>query len=337
MSANPLELALGGASQLGRAFRIVGVMPALVLVLYIFALLASRTIEGGLALERLPSALNDVGFAGLSFLLLAALAVAFLLQPLQFATVQLLEGYWGVSSLGHNARVVRIRRNVERRQALDQRHLDTARTIEFDRAGTPIVIRRDIIDDDALDKAVVLDEIDRLLQRYPFPHRTMPTRLGNVLRAHEDRAGSPWGLDVMTALPRMALVAPPAHLAYLQDRRNEMDTAVRFVIIWAIATAATLAALWPGGWWTLTAGVPWTLTVLSYLGAVGSADHYGEALSLIIDLNRPPFYDALGLPLPTTLNEEKERNVRLTAVLRGQGEGVQLGYAASPHEEGARP
>jgi hypothetical protein len=57
----------------------------------------------------------------------------------------------------------------------------------------------------------------------PKPKRLLPTRLGNALRAAEDRAGQRYGLLTVTILPRL--------YPYLSERVrrpcNQLDVAVR--------------------------------------------------------------------------------------------------------------
>lgn len=328
MSANPIDIAVGGAAQLGRAFRIVGVMPSLVLVAYGSLVVATRSPEGSLDISRVPTYVSGLDLKTTIIWGLAAIAIAFLLQPLQFSMVQILEGYWGSGRLGHTLRLARIRRNIEK-WVHQARNIEDVDSVETDEGGTPLVIFGDTIDYTALDKVVMMDELSRLSRHYPYPHRMMPTRLGNMLRMHEDRGGSHWGLDAMTVFPHIALIAPVNQFDYLQDRRNEMDTAVRFVIVWGIGTIVTLAAFWAGGWSVLAAALPWTLVILSYQGAVGAADHYGEAISVLIDLNRHTFYEMLGLAEETTLQSEWTRNQTLMTVLEGLGDGQDLRYHKS--------
>ena len=118
----------------------VGLIPATVLTTYIFLLFSARTPQGTLDISLVPDALRSLDFGNLALIGLLALAIAFLLQPLQFLTVQLLEGYWGTSVLGQSSRAAFIRRNVERwadlgRQILTAARFDTLWAIYPDRAG----------------------------------------------------------------------------------------------------------------------------------------------------------------------------------------------------------
>ena len=45
----------------------------------------------------------------------------------------------------------------------------------------------------------------------------MPTRLGNVLRRHEDLAGAPYGLPGIEVVPAVSLVASPDRTGYMSE------------------------------------------------------------------------------------------------------------------------
>lgn len=171
-------------------------------------------------------------------------------------------------------------------------------------------------DDEALSHALAIDTYDKAKRRYPERARTMPTRLGNALRAVEDRAGHQYGLDAITVAPHLALIAPDSHVAYLQDSREQLDLAVRLCSVSLLATVITVPATLTDGLWLLLALVPYALAYVAYRAAVSAADEFTTALSTIIDLDRFALYRHLGLRRPRTTHQERRRNERLMLLLQ---------------------
>jgi hypothetical protein len=154
--------------------------------------------------------------------------------------------------------------------------------------------------------------------KYPNePIHVMPTALGNTLRRHEMLAGAAVGLPVLSWATHIGLVADPAHNRYINDRRTEMDLAVRMSFSSVIAAVVTFALLWNDGWWATATLIPYMFAWLSYKGAISSADAYGAALCAWVDLNRIRLYQALALVPAPTITDEKERNGKLQGLLAG--------------------
>jgi hypothetical protein len=87
--------------------------------------------------------------------------------------------------------------------------------------------------------------------------------LGNTLRRYEDRVGTQYGLDAITTAPHFSLVAPEAHVAYVRDTRQLLDTTVRLCFVSLLAAVLTVAALVTDGWWLLIALVSYGLAYLA--------------------------------------------------------------------------
>ena len=146
----------------------------------------------------------------------------------------------------------------------------------------------------------------------------MPTRLGNVLRTFEMSAGSQYGLDSLTVVSRLLLIAPDNHVDYVNDQRSQLDLAVRMIFISLIATATTVFFLWPYPLWALTAIIPYAIAYLSYRGSVVAARGYGSALKMLIDLNRFELYERLHVKVPNSNGEERWANRQVSHLLAGQ-------------------
>ena len=74
-------------------------LPSLLLVLWIYILIGTGSLSGTPRLSGVETALSHWSVGRVAGLVVASLAVALILHPLQLATTQLLEGYWGTSAL----------------------------------------------------------------------------------------------------------------------------------------------------------------------------------------------------------------------------------------------
>jgi hypothetical protein len=302
------DAALTAGSKVGRYFSIVTMVPTLFLVLWVYLLIRSEAWRAEPNMEALGARLTEWSIPQIAWLLLATFVLALFLHPLQFATVQLLEGYWGSSVVALGAMRLRVARHRKRAQDLERRvnKLDQVIEESFEKHPT-------YSDDEnysqRLDRyldspnanhlvphVVARDALQNRYERYPEGRRIMPTRLGNTLRRYEDAVGAQYGLDAITTAPHFSLVIPEPHLAYLRDSRQLLDTTVRLCFVSLLATLITVAALLTDGVWLLVAVVPHALAYLAYRAAIAAADEYGTAVATIIDLDRFALYEHLGVP-----------------------------------------
>lgn len=309
--ADVTSLVSGTRQAVGRYFGVVSVLPSILLVIYVFLLVASGSWRESPNWSRALTVVRDLGFGGALLLTTTGVGVALVLHPLQFAMTQLLEGYWGSAPTIQQIRVARIRRYRERRQWLE------------DEAGEAIEALDDWRISDGLKLKVQQlsrrDEAIRVALNYPTnPDHIMPTRLGNALRRYEVLAGEPYKLEAPTVLPCLTLIAPPEHRAYLNDQRSAMDLAVRTSLTSALAFLITIMFLWHSGLWLLVALIPYALTYLSYRGSVVAARSYGIAMSAIIAMNRFALYEYLHLSRPSTTDRERDVNQVLMDLLGGE-------------------
>jgi hypothetical protein len=235
-----------------------------------------------------------VGTAGVILL-------ALVLQPLQFELVQLFEGYWPVWPAVKQLRRRRVDAHQRRRQSL-----------EDDSNGVGLV-----------DPAEMDEAFWRLRHAYPAHDRVLPTKLGNALRAAEDRAGDRYALDAVVTWPRLYLVLPGKMLQVVTDELNQLDLAVRICALLLLAVplqgavlvsqpvALALHPLW------LAAPLLTALAVvLSYRSAMSAAVGYGLAIEVAFDLYRFDLLSALHLQLPATRSDELDSNRELSNFLR---------------------
>lgn len=310
MSTNISDPALGTSSTIGRYFGLVSAVPTLLLTAYLFLLVGSGAwirrpdLAAGLEILQSPT------WAGAFGLLGAALAAALILHTVQFAIVQFLEGYWGGNPVMRFLRAARIAAHVNRQERARRRAVAAHAEQRATAPGTFSHLRAKV------------DHEEAISVRSAYPERTsvLPTRLGNLLRRHEKNAGRGYDIDILRQATHLMLVAPPHHVEYVNDQRIALDLAVRLCASGIIATVATVVVMWPWDVWLLLALVPYAAAYVSYRGALIVAQHYGAALSALVDLNRFRMYEAMHLTLPADTAAERELNRLMAEVIAGFGE-----------------
>jgi hypothetical protein len=294
------SLVSGSFKALGPRFNLVGLLPGAVLVLFLLAL----HVSGAPAEAPNPAALLDRA-QGLETkeslaLVVAVLVMALMFQPLQLSLVRLLEGYWGSSWLAEKATVLGVALERRRRAALAQAaELATA----ADGAGPN-------------ERARMALAAWRLRQWFPPQDKLLPTRLGNALRAAEDRAGRRYGLDAVVVWPRLYPLVRANLAAVLVDQRDQLDLAARFSVAFFVMAAAGAAVLYRYPAWLAVPGGALVLSWLSYRSAVAAAIAYGETIEATFDHHRFDLLKALHLPLPADRESERLANQRLCDFLR---------------------
>lgn len=290
---------IAGSTAVGRYFTVVSALPSASFVSYVYLLVESGAWSGPV---RFDEALSELDLKAGVLLTLLSFAAAVTLHPLQFALIQLLEGYWGRSAVAHRLALLRVRHH-RRVTARLERERDE---VDFPR-------------DDAVAAAIRQREAVRLRESYPEqPDDILPTRLGNVLRRYEMSGGSPYGVELVVAAPRISMVAQERELRYVADHRTQLELAVRVAVLGMIAAVVTTVVMWRHGSWMLLALAPYAVSYLAYRGAVVAAHEYGTALTVMIELNRFALYERMRLGPPASLADEVRVNRRLMALLRSE-------------------
>lgn len=346
-------------NRIGRHFNIVSMLPALFLVLWTYALIASGAWRNAPDLKSMTARTSHWSLAGVAWLIVATLLVALFLHPLQFAMTQLLEGYWGDSSVAIGAMKLRIVHYRKRqRQLIEQTgHHDDVLQQRFDQllreqfmeakrsgaareSGDPDKWNKEVLDRKQIDllnsergdqlivHVVSKEAAERRLERYPKERsRVMPTRLGNALRRFEDAAGSQYGLGVILTAPHFSLIAPDEHTRYVRDSRQQMDATISLCAVSFLATIIAVVFLLTDGLWLLVSLIPYTLAYVAYRGAMAAADEYATAVTTMIDLNRFQFYESLRIDAPRDTKEERATNMQLMTLLEGEDRSVNVRYS----------
>ncbi|MEU2158081.1 hypothetical protein ABZ532_24260 [Streptomyces sp. NPDC019396] len=144
--------------------------------------------------------------------------------------------------------------------------------------------------------------------------RTLPTRLGNVLRAAEEH-GDRYGLDAVTVWPRLYTVLPDPFLVSFAQAATAMQAGVMVSFLGAVFAVAggTLAVLvLPGAGAACCVWGGAAVAVLGYRGAVRAARPYAQLIRAAFDVHRLLLIEAMRLRLPTGPGEERAQWEQLT-------------------------
>lgn len=301
---------LGFGKDLGQRFTLVDLLPSALLGLFILALVWGGAPGDPPDLDRFVAHVEDLSGVEAVLLALALLGFALITQPLQLGLVRLMEGYWGMTSAAEAIAGWGRRRHARQRAKIEARQLTTAADGDHKPAG----------------RAQRSYAAWALSRRYPPAPLVMPTRLGNALRAAEDRAGRRYGLDTIAAWPRLYPLLSERVAALVDDQRTQVDIAARFTAVLLGATAASAALLVTHGWWLLVPVATLALAWLSYRGACSAALSYGDGLETAFDLHRLDLRAGLHLAMPRTLEEERALNQELSKFLLQPFAGRQLTY-----------
>jgi|SRR5215470_992042 len=350
------ESAVAAGRGIGRYFSVVGMVPAMVAVVWVAFLLSVGAWTGPIRLERGLRTLSSLGVVQISALIVVALVLGLVVNPFQFTATQWLEGYWGGGNLMSGIAARRINRYrslllhwASRGLAVEKALItatlaDRKGKLPKSQDGLPhnelLGLALDKLNVQDYDSLIRLDQVrryhERLQGRFPSePARVMPTRFGNALRAFEDRAGRQYELDAVVVAPHLSLLGENPRAAYVEDTRQTMDLAVRLWMMALLVTPITAVLLADDGAWLLLTLCPYIVSYLAYRGAISCAQAYGNAVTFQIDLDRFALYQALKVPLPKTSTGERTQNQKLMSLLQGrQGGQVVLRYT---HTESPQP
>lgn len=230
----------------------------------------------------------------LAFLILflsGAIASAFIIERLEFATLRGLEGYW-------HPIFNRLRNKLIRRQQKNYERLDK----QF----------QELINKNSRSSAENHQLSVTIAQLEALPLECsdlMPTRLGNVLRAYERKPAEKYGLDAIVCWSRLWLLLPDSVKADLNTARAELNAAVR-LWIWSV-----LFIVWTGwAWWALPVSV--LSTWVAYEWAVSAAQTYGILIDATFDTHRHLLYQALRIDLPACNVQERTKGTLITNYLQ---------------------
>lgn len=233
----------------------------------------------------------------ISLAVLALLVVAasgFVAQQFEFTVIRLMEGYWPRWCLPALQRRL-VRRQMRRFKAIDERWQ------AFNRRGLATLTSEE-------KQAYIRADLE--LGEFPEVGRLLPTRLGNILRASEDRCAMKYGLDAIICWPRLWLVLPEEVKAELSAVRASLNLNAR---LWLWSALFLLWSPMFGVFWPLPLGV--VSIGLTHHWIVQAAQVYSTLVESSFDLYRMQLYKALHWPPPINPLEEKQSGKRLTSYL----------------------
>jgi hypothetical protein len=291
-----MEQVVGGAKELGIRFNLVSLLPTTALVLYILSLVRSGAVSGAPVPSDIPTNLSATQIGQLVFVVLVA---SLILQPFQLPLVRLLEGYaWAFSRTGTVLNAIAVELQRRRLQRLDQKAYSVAANAQEAQQQLLATVQRRTY--------------------YPRdPANLLPTKLGNALRAAEDRAGQRYGLDTNACMPRLYPYLSERLMQVLNDRRNQLDVAVRLCAVLLLAAVSSAPVLVGDGWWLAVPAAMVLLAWVAYQGAVHAAVSYGQALYVAFDLHRFDMVRGLHYS-PPPRERERAFNSELSQFLRGE-------------------
>jgi hypothetical protein len=271
-------------------FNLVGLIPSVLLAINIGALIASGSFAGEPNMHLLLLRAREVNVFDATVLFLVVLSIALVVHPFQLLLVRILEGYWDETPVLRKIKFVGMEINRRRWAKFRRESADT----------------------------------DRLSRLYPpFTPDFLPTRLGNVLRAAERRAGLQHGFTKPGEMfPRVYPYISAGLASGISSARDTLDIACRMcVVLWALAFLDGIVLCTDGalpasdGAWLVVPVVAALLGSLSYRGAVRAAGAYGRFLFYVFDLHRQDLIRALGYEPPERAADEVKLIRAITAWL----------------------
>ena len=147
------------------------------------------------------------------------------------------------------------------------------------------------------------------LHDLPVADSVMPTRLGNILRAAEDRVRDRYGLDPVVCWPHLWLALDKETREEIAQARKDLDNSAR-AWMWCL-----VFLVWTGwAWWAPVVTVVGCAG--AYYGTILSRGRgYGLLMQAAFDLYRHRVYDALDWPAPADPASEAAAGAALTTYL----------------------
>jgi hypothetical protein len=274
-------------------FKVVNAVPVAVVTLLVGTIILAGAPGHAPRWDSLLTHARGFGWTGAAAALAVTVVIALLAEPLELATIRLLEGYWPATGPLRQAGAVGIW--LQRR-----RH---ARLTFLEGSADPVMS-----DEAAEAKAV----------RFPPDlDRVLPTALGNRLRAFEDKAGAGYELDAITWWPRLYHTLSDQTRATVDQYRNQLDVAARLTIAFAVGAVALAVLLAPYPLWWLLPALTGALSWLAYRSALGAAETYGIAVTAAIDVYRLHMLQEMRVQLPRDTVAERKLNGQLFKLWSG--------------------
>lgn len=338
-------LAQAGTKALGGArFTLVSIVPSAWFVGFVAFLSLSGLYSG--KSPNLAYAATALGsHAGwVVAAIFAIFVIAVLLRPFQAVLVQFLEGYWsGIRAIEHiyDLAIERHRRIRHTAEVVSSARL----TPKTSSTSLHEVARAQRV---ALRAVKAQKKAHETVSRYPSSNgvdahsddRLMPTMLGNALRDGEDTAGSRYGLTFRAIAPRLYPHLSTKMSEAISQNLDLIDTTAALCISFGLSAviSAPLVVRWDV--WSSTPFAMLILSIIAYSGALRTARGHARLLATAVDLHRFDMLAALHYDLPTSPEEERRLNQRLSAFFDERESAAELiGDISYSHNQqcGAHP
>jgi hypothetical protein len=275
-----------GGGRFGPRFALTGQLPTITLVLFIGLLLESGAPGAAPNMQLLSERLKNLSATEAVVLAAAILGLAVIVQPLQLGIVRTLEGYPLLHGPGTAPGRPLVAFQAWRWQKTKDKTASAGNTPR-DRAKRSAAGMR--------------------LLRLPAKERLMPTMLGNVLRAGEDRPKARYGMDSVLLWPHVHALLRPGIAAAVDDQRDQLDATARMSATLLIAAAISFGLLVTHGWWLALPAALLVLSLVAYRSAIAAGVAYATVVNAAIDLHRFDLLQALHLGLPHDLEAERRQ------------------------------
>jgi hypothetical protein len=172
------------------------------------------------------------------------------------------------------------------------------------------------------------------LQDYPARREwVLPTRLGNAFKALETYGTERFKLDSQTLWYEISAVIPAELRKDVEDGRSSVDFFIsalaHALLLGVLALSVALVTRKPG---PLVLAIFALATVRpAYLAAVRNMADYRFSVQAAVNVGRKPLAFALGLTMPSTLQEELHMWATLGAYVSTKGESIDLARLMNPH------
>lgn len=231
------------------------------------------------------------GFAELAWFVLLVALVAALLDPLQFQITRFFEGQ---TNFTPRSRLTTYQDEVEKQEAAFNELLDDLEQIESKLSSAAEEEKANIrLEKEA--KSLELRMSALVRDRLPQADRLLPYRLGNIVRAYEDRSTVelrasghplPGNKEIQDFLPFAYFAVPDITRREHDTARAQMQSLCALTVVApASATMVALSMVTFGSWGLLWAGgafvVGLIVSIAAHAGARDAGDAYGSALLAI--------------------------------------------------------
>jgi hypothetical protein len=301
---------LGAVRELELRVQWVGLFPTALAMAVITLFVLGNAPNEPLSIARAQEVGRSLGVGGGVALAVISAAISLTLQPLQFRLVQLMEGYWQsrLMAIPYRLGIKYQRRRLQRMERRLATKPSSNDTVRLARAAQRQLVK------------------DSLYLRMPREEaHLMPTALGNVLRAMEQRAGARYGIESISMWPRLHPVLPVEYSKGLEREVGQLDVSVRLAVTWfctgvgllAFIARDPVAALTNRSWLWLIALV-FFAGWLSYRAAIESALAHSGDVEVTFDVYRDLLLESARFVPAPSLQAEMQQFATLAKLYQAE-------------------